>query len=283
MPQHRRRGISFYRGTRDYCFMQKRFIVILLWMNAWAWQACEYEVVPGPVNCDENPVIVQLVSVKDSNCALLDGSVEVVASGGSGTYAYMVGDREPQESPVLEGLGAGVYEITAVDANNCSATLEATVRNTTGMNISFAATEAGGCDGSEGTIEVTAFDGTEPYQYRLDDGTYSSGHTFTDLPRGTYNLTVSDATGCEVTQTVRVRSGISFAESIAPIIEKSCAINDCHNGSQFPDFRVFKNIHDNAAQIKALTGDRTMPQEGTLTQAQINMIACWVDDGALND
>src|SRR5690606_27291073 len=125
---------------------------------------------------------------------------------------------------------------------------------------------------SDGRLTVMAFDGTEPYQYRLNEGSYSSSHEFAGLPRGVYTLSVSDASGCEITQSVRVRSGVSFAASIAPIIEKSCAINDCHNGSQFPDFRVFKNIHDNAAQIKALTGDGTMPQDGTLTQAEINLI-----------
>ncbi len=127
---------------------------------------------------------------------------------------------------------------------------------------------------------MTAFDGTEPYQYRINEGSYSSSHEFTGLSRGTYNLVVADASGCEVTQQVRIRSGVSFAASIKPIIEKSCAINDCHNGSQYPDFRVFKNIQDNAINIKELTADGTMPQEGTLTQNEINLIACWVDDGA---
>lgn len=261
--------------------MLKKFCVVtLLLINGATWQACEYEVVPGPVDCDENPVTLALVSVHDSNCALVDGTIEVEASGGTGTFHYAIGDGEVQESPVFEGLGAGVYQISAVDGNACSASLEATVKNSNGMNISFTTTEAGGCSGSQGTVSVSAVDGTEPYQYRLGDGNFSGDHTFSGLSRGVYNLTVSDASGCEVSQTVRIKSGISFSASIAPIIENNCAINDCHNGSQFPDFRVFKNIHDNAGNIKALTADRTMPQEGTLTQAQINMIACWVDDGA---
>ena len=257
-----------------------RFLVAVVLINGLTWQACEYEVVPGPVDCNENPVALALVAVHDSNCALMDGSIEVVASGGTGNYHYVIAEGEVQESAVFEGLGAGVYEISVVDGNSCSATLETTVKNTNGMNVSFASTEAGGCSGSQGTVTVSAVDGAEPYLYRLGDGSFSANHSFTGLSRGVYNVTVSDASGCEVTQTIRIRSGISFSASIEPIIENNCAINDCHNGSQFPDFRVFKNIHDNAANIKALTADRTMPQDGTLTQAQINMIACWVDDGA---
>ncbi len=263
--------------------MSRKVLSIVILLSTSIWQACEYEVVPGPVDCSENPVLIELVSVTGSNCGAMDGTVEVVATGGSGNYRYVAGDGEPQASPILAGLAAGVYDITALDENNCSATLEASVQNLNGVNITFTATDAGGCSGSNGTISVSAFDGSEPYQYRLGEGTYSSSHTFSGLARGVYNLTVSDASGCEVTQAVRVRSGISFAQSIKPIVEKSCAINDCHNGSQYPDFRVFKNIHDNAKNIKELTGDGTMPQEGTLTQTEINMIACWVDDGALDN
>ena len=262
--------------------MLKKYFVFVFLLNAIAWQACEYEVVPAAANCEENPVMITLVSVEDSQCALQDGRVEVAATGGTGAYKYLIGEGEPQESPVFENLGAGLYEITATDDKNCTATMEVTVLNSNGMNISFTTTHSG-CNDSQGTLTVDAFDGTEPYEFRLEGGSVSGDATFTGLSQGEYDLTASDAIGCEVTQTVRIRSGISFATSISPIIENSCAINDCHNGSQFPDFRVFKNIHDNAAQIKALTGDRSMPQEGTLTQAEINMIACWVDDGALDN
>jgi len=35
--------------------------------------------------------------------------------------------------------------------------------------------------------------------------------------------------------------------------------------------------------MKARTQSRNMPKEGTLTQAEIDAIGCWVDDGALNN
>jgi len=260
--------------------MGKKCFLAFTLVSLITWQGCEYEVVPGAVDCAENPVAVSLLSSADSNCGLNDGSIEVQATGGSGSYRYVLGDGDVQNVPLFQGVGAGVYQVTAIDDNNCSATMEVTVRNINGMNINFTTTDAGGCNTSNGSLTVEAFDGTGPYQYRLNNGNYSSGHQFTGLSPGVYDLTVRDATGCEVSQQIRINSGISFAASIAPIIENNCAVSDCHNGSQFPDFRVLKNVRDNAAQIKALTGDRTMPQEGSLTQQQIDMIACWVDDGA---
>ncbi len=110
---------------------------------------------------------------------------------------------------------------------------------------------------------------------------YSTNNVFTGLSAGNHTVVVKDDTGCELTQTIKVKSGISYSSTIAPIISENCAVTGCHNGSQFPDFRQFANVQGNAGQIKTLTGSRVMPAEGSLTQAEIDMIACWVDDGAV--
>lgn len=255
------------------------FLVIIMMANSVSWQGCEYETLPGPVDCDENPVILELVSVEDSNCALKDGSLQVTASGGTGNYRFRLGAGEEQMDSVFHDLAAGVYEISVADENNCTAVIEALVRNKNGLNITFETTEAG-CDNSNGSITITPFDGISPYHFKIDDTDFVPDNMFAGLSPGDYRVIVKDATGCEVSQSVKVRSGVSFSATIKGIIESNCAINDCHNGSQFPDFRVFKNIHDNASLIKVQTITRTMPIDGTLTQAQINAIACWADDGA---
>lgn len=263
--------------------MQRKFPVFVAILITVTWQACEYEVLPAEVSCEENPVTLTLVSVENSNCELSNGQVEVLATGGSGNYKYKLGSGEPQTSPVFESLGAAVYEVTALDDNNCSSTIEVSVLNSNGMNIAFKTTDAGGCGAAGGSLTVEAFDGTAPYSYKLNGGSFSSDPVFSGLPSGEYDLIVTDAGGCDVTQLVKIRSGVSYATSIAPVIVNSCAINGCHNGSQFPDFRVFKNIQDNASKIKEVTANGSMPPGGSLTQAEVNMIACWVDDGAPNN
>lgn len=254
----------------------------MLIVNTICWQGCVYDKLPGPIQCDENPVVVELVSVEDSNCALTDGSLEVRASGGTGNYRFHLGDNSEQLASVFSGLAAGVYEATAADDNDCSGTLEVVVKNKTGMNITFETTVAG-CNASNGSIILTPFGGTAPYNYKIGNSAFSTDSTFTDLSPGNYTIAVNDLTGCEVTQEIKIRSGVSFSGSISSIIQTNCIVSGCHNGSQFPDFRVFKNIVDNAAQIKKLTGNRTMPEEGSLTQAEIDIIACWIDDGAANN
>lgn len=243
------------------------------------WQGCESEETPGPVDCNENPVILEVTAVQDSDCGASNGSIEVTASGGSGNYNFMLDAGNAQTSSVFTGLPAGIYEIKVVDSNECFATVEANVKNANGVNITFNATSAG-CGTANGTLAVTAVDGTEPYAYMLDQGSFGTSNTFAGLSAGEHNLTVKDASGCEVKQVVRINSGVSFSNSISGIISNNCAVSGCHNGTQFPDFRVFKNIRDKASSIKTLTQNGTMPKEGDLTQEEISLIACWVDDGA---
>lgn len=73
----------------------------------------------------------------------------------------------------------------------------------------------------------------------------------------------------------------SFIEQIKPIIDSNCI--QCHNGSQFPDLRTYQSIKDNAAIIKGVTQTRRMPIGGSLTIAEIKAIACWIDNGSLNN
>jgi hypothetical protein len=241
---------------------------------------CADHKLPAPITCSDEPVVLELISALDSDCALKNGSVEVQASGGTGSYLFRLDGGEAQSSSVFLNLGPGVYEISATDDQNCAGTVEATVLNKGGLNITFQATDSG-CKSSGGTVTIEAVDGVEPYQYKINTSSFSINNVFTDLSAGNHTVVVKDDTGCELTQTIKVRSGISYTTSIAPIISENCAITGCHNGSQFPDFRQFANIQANAAQIKTLTGNRTMPAEGSLTQAEIDMIACWVDDGAI--
>lgn len=73
--------------------------------------------------------------------------------------------------------------------------------------------------------------------------------------------------------------GTSFAMDIKPIIDNKCI--SCHNGTvQNPDLRTYQGIKNNAARVKELTASRVMPQTGSLTDEQIKLIGCWVDDGA---
>lgn len=83
---------------------------------------------------------------------------------------------------------------------------------------------------------------------------------------------------------------VSFDIDIEPIIDSKCAIvgdGGCHNGGNGAslDWRVFSNFQAKASSVKdritrAPGSDGKMPKIGTLTNDQIQLIVCWVDQGA---
>lgn len=240
---------------------------------------CATDDLDPPADCSEEGPSLEVTEVGEAECGKSTGFITVAATGGSGTYEYSINGGEFGSEPRFESLSSGSYTIVVRDENGCDASVSQNVSNTDGVNLTLSASEAG-CGTTAGSITVTPVGGDGPFEYSVDGGPFQDEPTFSNLAAGEYVVAVRDATDCESFQTVRVSSGVSFAADIQPIITSSCAINDCHNGNQFPDFRVFKNIKDNAANIKKLTGDGTMPDEGSITQAQIDAIACWVDDGA---
>ena len=137
------------------------------------------------------------------------------------------------------------------------------------------------CGIPNGEIEVQAFGGAGKKQYFLNGGTAQDTGYFNSLRPGIYAVTVTDSLYCSRSVTVQLSSGISFNKSILPIIQKSCAIPTCHDGSGSISFNVFSNIKKSALDIKGLTQARIMPKVGTLTNEEIEKIVCWVDDGAL--
>jgi hypothetical protein len=243
-------------------------------------QACQYEKLPVPVICDQ--IAIEVTALEKASCNVSDGSFELNATGGNPPYSYQLGSGDFQLSPFFSDLKAGSYNLTVVDLNNCTETLDVIIDNRDGVNMQLSSTDAG-CMTTNGSITITAVNGTSPYSFSINGGDLQSENIFDNLARGDYTVLALDAMGCETSQTTNIKSGISFANSISSIIQTNCAVSGCHSGSQFPDFRVFSNIQNNASQIKSRTASRNMPQGRTLSQANIDAIGCWVDDGAKNN
>lgn len=76
-----------------------------------------------------------------------------------------------------------------------------------------------------------------------------------------------------------------FADDVLPLIQTKCA-TACHNAfstNAGGPFTNFTQIKAKADLIKFMVETRQMPQNGTLTDAEIKVISCWVDAGAENN
>jgi hypothetical protein len=74
-----------------------------------------------------------------------------------------------------------------------------------------------------------------------------------------------------------------FATDIQPLINSSCAISGCHDGTQTPTLIDYSQISGNASKINAEVQSGRMPKTGSLSATQKKLIACWVQSGAPNN
>ncbi len=260
--------------------MMKRIMIAVL--SVWLAAGCQSESEDPQVDCSTSSLNLSVTNITDASCNATDGSLTVAGSGGSGDYTYRLNTGQSNSTGSFTNLAAAVYTVT-VDDGDCSVETSATVNNAEGVTITAVSSEDSGCGSQGGNIVITADEGTPPYRYALDDGAFQDANSFTALGQGTYVVTVTDSEDCEITQEVSVMSGVSWENDIEAIITTNCALQNCHGGSQSPDFREFSNVADNAARIKTRTGNGTMPPGGALPDDQVEAIACWVDDGAPNN
>jgi hypothetical protein len=83
-------------------------------------------------------------------------------------------------------------------------------------------------------------------------------------------------------------SGVTsrFAAEVAPIISSSCAVTGCHasgSGNGPGELLTYNQIFNARSSIRFAVVNRIMPKNTSLTDAQINLIACWIDGGAPNN
>lgn len=169
---------------------------------------CESPVVS--VTIDEPATAVSGTPTKvDVLCAgESTGSITLTGSGGTGLYDFSIdGGATYTATDVADytfaGLDAGTYNLTVRDANNCVSSpivveilepADAVSGNTTHTDVL--------CFGENtGSIDITGSGGVGPYDFSIDGGgSYGvldvASHTFSNLPAGTYNLTVRDANAC---------------------------------------------------------------------------------------
>jgi hypothetical protein len=77
---------------------------------------------------------------------------------------------------------------------------------------------------------------------------------------------------------------VTYLKHIAPIMTAEC--NGCHNNPPRVNISTYAGIKgevDNGNFKQKVVVNKTMPQGGTLTPKQLELIACWLDKGAPNN
>ena len=151
---------------------------------------------------DPTGITATIVSSTNLSCfGDMDGSATVEGSGGSGTYTYSWSNG--QTTATATGLVAGQYTVTVTDTgvSGCEAVAFVEITEPTELISEIISSSDVSCFGAgDGTALVNATGGTTPYGYEWSDGQTTA--MASNLAPGSYDVTVTDANGCEAVPVV---------------------------------------------------------------------------------
>ena len=147
-----------------------------------------------PTSLSLNPVVSTNVSCFGG----ANGSINITSNGGVTPYGYAWSNGSTQED--LSNVAAGNYVVTITDGNGCSINGSyAIAQPSIGLSFTQNQTNVSCFGGSNGSINITTTGGTSPYTFSWSTG--SNSEDLSNLISGTYILTITDANGCQVSDT----------------------------------------------------------------------------------
>lgn len=129
-----------------------------------------------------------------------DGEISIASSGGTTPYQYDWNSGQFSSNPI-NNLSEGNYNLVLTDANNCQLDSIITLSQpdslyaTTNISQYNGGWEVSCAQSTDGSIDISTFNGVSPYQYNWNNGQFNS-QDINFLPVGTYTLELEDLNGC---------------------------------------------------------------------------------------
>jgi len=140
--------------------------------------------------------------ITDENCGSGDGEIDLTTVGGSPAFTFSIDNGvTSQAGGLFSNLSSAVYDVIITDNNGCQASGVENVGNIGGPSIDNAIVVDETCLGnSDGSIDVNMVSGgSGTYDYSWDIVPDPTVASVTNLPPGTYTITVTDqVSGCSV-------------------------------------------------------------------------------------
>lgn len=183
------------------------------------------------------------------------GSVQATASGGTPPYSYAwSGGAAAVAQPT--GLGAGSYTVTVTDANSCIATASAPLTEPSPLVVNILKNDVFCHGGSSGMASVNVMGGTPPYSFLWSNA--ANTPNINSLAAGNYAVTVTDANGCQVQQSVQIQQPNPINVLLTPTAATCATATDGAVASQVsggtPPFTYAWSNGTTAPQLTGVAG-----------------------------
>lgn len=219
-----------------------------------------------PLTITEPTELTGTVEAIDARCfGESSGLATANVTGGTGSYRYIWSNGTSDTDNVLTNLALGSYSVDVIDQNDCVLTLNFTIGEPPLLVIDEILSTLVSCpEGSDGTLEALVSGGTAPYYSYSWEGSIDETALATGFPRGSYQVTVTDANGC-------IATGTQIVEETTPKIYLPTAfspngddVNETFGPSTSCPFDFHMIVYNNWGGLVFSTRSTTTRWDGTL-------------------
>jgi gliding motility-associated-like protein len=216
---------------------------------------------------EPNDIVITTDLEKDISCFnAANGEIKITISGGTLNYniVWTKNGTAFATTEDLSNLSPGTYVVTVSDANNCGPkTASFTITEPPILAVSLSNKTDVLCFGqATGAINTTIVGGTVPYSYAWSgpNGFTNSNQNLTALFAGTYNLIVTDNSGCAKNLSVQITQTpeIKITATTTPIIcygANNASISIVVSGGVAPYQILWSNLGSGTFQDNLSAGD----------------------------
>lgn len=179
------------------------------------------------------------------SCIDSDGTLTLLATGGSGNYEYSIDSGGFQPSANFTNIFAGIHTLTVRDiSTTCTQSISVNLLAATQITgFVLAKTDVTCSGGNDGTITATmsnpstGINDNPIYTYSIDGGvTTQTSAVFSELIAGTYTVEVTSGRGCLETQTTVVNEPNVITFPMPTVVQFGC--NSVSNAMNFATITV---------------------------------------------
>ncbi|MEZ4978461.1 MAG: SprB repeat-containing protein [Chitinophagales bacterium] len=152
----------------------------------------------NPVVITQPDSILINFNIVEPNCATSnDGSIQVLASGGTPPFEYSLNGAAFQNGNSFTSLAPNTYTISVRDANNCIYSKDTTLTAQYTFDLVIDSLKDVSCPGSaDGYIQLGTLGGVAPFMFSQDNAVFSSDSVYSSLVAGNYTFYANDVNGC---------------------------------------------------------------------------------------
>ena len=159
-------------------------------------------------------VLTASSGVINQTCAGSNSGIAfTAASGGTPSYQYSWDTAPPTLNDTATGLAAGIYRVTITDSHGCIVTDSVTIQPTASAVLVAVDTISPmlNCYGDNtGFATVSASGGLPGYTYLWNTIPATSGQSISNVPAGTYIVTITDSVGCTGIDSVTITQPAAY-------------------------------------------------------------------------